>query len=90
MFEGQALERTNHHLVVRVEYPAERGYRMESERLPDWISLSISQEGDSKRLTVHSRLHVNKVVRVGPEYSLRFSDNEIIRDLSSEIKRRFL
>ena len=25
------------HLLCRVEYPAERGYRMEPKQLPDWL-----------------------------------------------------
>lgn len=57
------------HLLCRVEYPAERGYRMEPKQLPDWIHVTITEQGDSKFLTVHSRIHVNKEVKVGPSYS---------------------
>lgn len=81
---------TYHHMYHRVDYPLERGYRMESVKLPDWICLSVALEGDSKRLTVHSRLHVNKEVKMNPIYSTDFTDIEIIKDLSGEIYSQFL
>ena len=82
--------REYHHLFQRVEYPMERGYRMESFPLPDWIHLTVTEEGDSKWLTVHSRRHMNKEVRLNPSYSSSFSDSEVIKDLSGEISHLFL
>ena len=79
------------YLLCRVEYPLERGYRMEISPLPDWIHLVISDDKEgSKRLTVHSSIHMNKEVAVGPSYSSDFTDTEIIKDLSGEISRMFL
>ena len=78
------------HILVRKEYPQERGYRIEAKSLPDWIHLTITEGDDSKILTVHSRIHVNKSVEVGPTYSTDFSDRDIIKDLSAEISTRFL
>jgi len=78
------------HLLTRVEYPRERGYRMEAIRLPKWIHIRITDTEHHKYLTVHSRIHVNKEVRVGPSYSLAFTDHEIIKELSSDISYRFL
>ena len=93
--EFEAIEhnvKAYHHLMCRVEYPRERGYRMESSPLPDGIYLSITEdkEKDNKHLTVHSRIHMDKAVKVGPDYSCAFSDRDIIQDLSGEISRRFL
>ena len=79
-----------HHLYRRVEYPMERGYRMEPYPLPDWIHITISTENGDKRLTVHSRIHVNKETKVGPSYHESFSYTDIVKDLSGEIGRRFL
>lgn len=78
------------HLLCRVEYPAERGYRMEPKQLPDWIHVTITEQEDSKFLTVHSSIHVNKEVKVGPSYSVGFSDRDILKDLSGEVSGRFL
>ena len=82
--------KTYNHLACRVEYPLEQGYRIESKQLPDWIHLTVTTKGDSKWLTVHSRIHVNKTVRINPTYSADFSDAEIIKDLSGVIAHRFL
>lgn len=78
------------YLLCRVEYPAEWGYRMEPKQLPDWIYITITKNGGSKFLTVHSRIHVNKEVKINPSYSADFSDRDIIKDLSGEVSRMFL
>ena len=75
------------HMFVRVEYPRERGYRMESKELPDWLHLTIEKQDDSKRLFVHSRIHVDKKKAVGPSYSVKFTDQQIIREQSYRIGR---
>jgi hypothetical protein len=82
--------RKYNYLICRVEYPAERGYRMELEKLPDWIHVTITEDKDSKYLTVHSRIHVNKEVRVGPSYSVNFKDMDLLKDLSGQISSIFL
>ena len=81
---------TYYHLLRRVEYPNEGGYRMEPERLPYWMHITITEENDSKYLTVHSKIHVNKKVVMPPSYSASFTDNEILKDLSGEVFRRFI
>ena len=78
------------HLYHRVEYPAERGYRMEAHPTPDWMHLTVETVGDSKWLTVHSRIHMNKEVRMNPSYSTKFTDQEIIKDLSGRIYSDFI
>jgi hypothetical protein len=78
------------YLLSRVDYPRERGYRMEPTPLPDWIYVVITKQGDDKYLTVHSRIHVNKEVRVGSTYSVDFSDWDILEEVSGEISKRFL
>ena len=82
--------RKYNYLIVKVYYPLEHGYRMEHRPLPDWIHIHIVDHDNSKRLIVHSRLHVNKPVEVGPMYSTDFNDHEIIKDLSAKISTRFL
>ena len=83
-------ERTYDYLIRRVEYPAERGYRMEPFKLPPWIHVVITEDGDSKWLTVHSRIHVNKEVRLHPSFSRQFSDWDILKDLSGKISHAYL
>ena len=87
---GDNTMRRYNFIFSRVEYPIERGYRMEHKLLPDWISISITKSGSSKYLTVYSRIHMNKEVRISPDYSTDFSDLEILKDLSGEIAHRFL
>lgn len=83
-------ERTYDYLIRRVEYPAERGYRMEPFKLPPWIHVVITEDSDSKWLTVHSRIHVNKEVRREPSFSRQFSDWDILKDLSGKISHAYL
>lgn len=78
------------YLLFRVEYPMERGYRMEPSLLPDWIYITITEEDDSKFLTVHSEIHVNKEVKLNPPFSSEFTDQEIIREMSGKVSHRFL
>ena len=83
--------RKYHHLLARVEYPRERGYRMEAMPLPDWIYITITDDlKGSKYLTVYSRFHIPKEVKINPSYSSDFNDRDIIKDLSGEIAGRFL
>lgn len=65
------------------------GYYTEQQKLPDWMHIVVTNDNDSKYLTVHSRIHMNKEVRVGQEYSTDYSDNDIIKELSGEIAYRF-
>ena len=82
--------RKYNHLLTRVEYPDERGYRMEPKQLPRWIHVTITEDNGSKYLTVYSRIHANKEVRVGPSYSADFEDRDLLKDLSGEVYMRFL
>ena len=78
------------HLFRKVNYPAERGYRMEPESLPDWIYFTISENNSSKYLTVYSRRHVNKEFTLPTSYNNAFTDYEMIKSLSEEIRNLFL
>lgn len=80
------------HLYHRVEYPRERGYRMEAYQVPNWLSLEITEdkENDSKQLIVHSKIHVNKRVELNPTYSCKFSDDEILKDMSHKVWDMFI
>lgn len=63
---------------------------MEPYDLPDWIYITVTRDGDSKYLTVYSRIHVNKEVIVGPSYSLEWSDQAVIKELSGRIYSGFI
>jgi hypothetical protein len=78
------------HLFVRVGYPREGGYRTEATDVPNWMHLEIIEKGTSKRLWVHSRIHMNKKSTIGPQYSSEFTDQEILKDLSGEIFHRYI
>ena len=79
------------HLYHRVEYPVERGYRMEAYPVPDWMHMRIAMVDETtKQLVVHSRLHVNKEVAMLPVYSNEFSDTDIIKDQSHKVWQAFL
>jgi len=78
------------HIYQIVEYPLERGYRMERVSLPNWMHLTISVVNGSKVLTVHSSIHINKSVTMYTIFSTDFTDEEIIKDLSGEISYRYL
>lgn len=83
---------TYNHLLCRVEYPMERGYRMELETLPDWIHFTIThdKQNDDKYITVYSRLHVNKEAIMPIHYSSSWADYDIIKDISGELSHRYL
>ena len=78
------------YLIYRVEYPLENGYRMECKPLPHWMHITITDHDDSKYLTVYSRIHENKEVRLNPTYSSDFTDRAIITDLCSRIHKMFI
>lgn len=61
-----------------------------SERTYDYLIRRVEYPGDSKWLTVHSRIHVNKEVRMEPSFSRQFSDWDILKDLSGKISHAFL
>lgn len=83
-------KRVYNYLLRRVEYPEKRGYRMEPFKLPPWIHVIITEDGDSRWLTVHSRIHVNKEVRMEPSFSSQFSDLDILKHTSVKISHAFL
>lgn len=78
------------YIFVRRYYPLEGGFRWVTWILPRYIRLTITTEYNCKYLTVQSTIHVNKDVRVGPIYSDEFTNEDILKDLSGEISRRFL
>lgn len=83
----RTVNKYNH--LLRKHYPSPFGYMWLSDSLPDWIHFTITKEGSSKYVTVYSRIHVNKEVRMHPTYSSKFSDEEIIKDMSCKIKYQF-
>tara|TARA_R110000772_G_scaffold16184_11_gene46261 strand:+ start:1190 stop:1438 length:249 start_codon:yes stop_codon:yes gene_type:complete len=77
------------HTYARVEYPQERGYRMEAVSLPNWLHITIETHGTTKRLFVHSRIHMTTKGQVGPDYSDSYTDYEMIKEQSGEICYRY-
>lgn len=61
-----------------------------SKELPNWIHLEIETTGTGKKLFACSRIHVNKRVFIGPEYSTDFSDWDMLKDLSASVNHKFL
>lgn len=82
--------RRYHHIYERVEYTDEHGYRMEPVSLPNWMGIMMMENKQRKQLAIYSRVHVKKFYNVGPQYCITFTDEQIIRELSTEIRRRFL
>lgn len=81
--------KTYRHLYVRVNYPFENGYRIEPYQLPDWMSVEICEQDESKRVIVRSGIHLNKKVTLGHSYSMSWKDEEILKDISAEIRYRW-
>lgn len=75
--------------LCQVQYPEERGYRWEASPLPTSMYLTITKAGDNKYVTVYSRLHVNKEVRMPITYGAGVGDREILKDVAPRIARRF-
>lgn len=49
-------------------------------KLPSFITVEIVTIGNSKRVTIHSSIHVNKANTLTHTYGVCFSDQEILRD----------
>ena len=80
--------RTYHHLLIEIREPF--GTRIGPRDLPPWLHVTITEDADSKWLTVHSRIHVRSEVRMHPTFSTEFTDFEILRQLSPAISHAFL
>lgn len=50
--------------------------------LPSYLSIEIRQEGDTKKVYVHSKFHVEKVKEISFSYSSEFTDAYILNDLA--------
>lgn len=66
------------------------GYTWQTRRLPNWLNFEIVTEDGSKIVVVHSRIHVRPTVRMTPSYSTDFTDEDIIKDMSSKILDQFV
>lgn len=75
---------TYNHLLFRRELQGPF-HEWVAEQCPHWLHITITSDGESKWLTVHSRIHVNKEVKLNPSYSTEFSDRDIIKDLSAKV-----
>ncbi len=89
MTSDSIVNRYNHIYIMEWCF-ASNGHYTTAKKLPYWIHLTITKLGDSKYLTAHSRIHMNKCVRVGPEYSADFTDNQILKELSYDVSDKFL
>lgn len=50
--------------------------------LPSYLSIEIRQEGDTKKVYIHSKIHVDKVKELSFSYSSDFTDGYILNDLA--------
>lgn len=48
--------------------------------LPSYLSIEIKQVGDSKKVFIHSTIHVEKVKELSFSYSTEFTDGHILND----------
>ena len=46
-----------------------------------WLTVRITEEGDTKYVNILSRIHVNKDKRLGNCWSSEFSDAQILADI---------
>lgn len=51
-----------------------------SFELPSYLSIEIKQVGDSKKVFIHSTIHVDKVKEIPFSYSSEFTDGHILND----------
>lgn len=54
--------------------------QLKGRTLQDWYTIEIDRSGDSVYVTMHSRIHVNKEVKVSHCYSHQFTDGQILHD----------
>ena len=80
--------RMYHSLLEEIREPL--GTRFVARDLPPWLHVTITEDADSKWLTVYSRIHVGEKVMMQPTFSTEFSDFEILRQLSPTISLAFL
>ena len=71
-------------------YESPFGYRWVYSEIPDWLSVEIHQEGDTKKVFVRSRIHKDKYKQVHPSYSSDWSDTDILKDIAGEIHYRYI
>lgn len=48
--------------------------------LPSYLSIEIKEIGDTKKVFVHSTIHVDKVKELSFSYSTEFTDGHILND----------
>ena len=46
--------------------------------LPSYLSIEIKEEGDTKKVFVHSTIHVDKVKELSFSYSTEFTDLHVL------------
>ena len=80
--------RMYHHLLTETREPF--GTRVDARDLPPWLHVTITEDVYSKWLTVYSRIHRREEVRMQPTFSTKFTDFEILRELSPKIRYAFL
>lgn len=89
---GDLRVNTYHHRYVMQWDFSRHGHYYEAVKLPPYLHVTITENKttESKFLTVYSRIHVNKVVKINPSYSSDFSDKVILEELSSKIYDMFI
>ena len=83
--------------IRRFEYTYARrdlpgtNYIMTTVDLPKWMYITIETKGDTMSLFVHSRIHGNKRVKVGPDYKTPdFTPTQMLKELSYDVWNRFI
>ena len=61
-----------------------------NKQLRHFYSIDIEEREDGSRVVFfNSKIHVNKRVKIGPDYSSEFTYEEILKDVLPYIIRRF-
>lgn len=53
---------------------------LNNQPLQSFYQIEIETKGDSKVVTFHSKIHVNKVNKCTITFSTKFTDSEILKD----------
>lgn len=92
IFEKRYVQAVNDGSRPEWTLPNRSGYYWHATPLPDWLAIEIIDDAaqDSRRVRVHSRIHVNKCTDWSNSWSMEFSHTEILTDISENVRRRWI
>ena len=66
-----------------------RFHNIGNNQLRNFYSIDIEKENDTRTVYFNSSIHVNKRVKIGPNYNSDFSYGEILKDVLPYAMRQF-